>query len=174
MAIGPVTADTNVGTIHILGFFTILPIWSMLVPRPCDIMPFQPFSRKLSTANPTGEDPYLNSVMGTQTVLGMQGNDSKYLKLHSCAKHYAVHSGPEPLRHQFDVTVSGRDLWETYLPAFKSLVQDGNVQEVMCAYHRYEGDPCCASDRLLQDILRSALRIPRWQAVRAEAEPDGR
>lgn len=102
-----------------------------------------------------GEDPYLNSVMGTQTVLGMQGNDSKYLKLHSCAKHYAVHSGPEPLRHQFDVTVSGRDLWETYLPAFKSLVIDGNVQEVMCAYHRYEGDPCCASDRLLQDILRN-------------------
>ena len=102
-----------------------------------------------------GEDPYLNAVMGTQTVKGMQGNDSKYLKLHSCAKHYAVHSGPEPLRHQFDVTVSGRDLWETYLPAFKSLVQEGNVQEVMCAYHRFEGEPCCASDRLLQDILRN-------------------
>ncbi len=102
-----------------------------------------------------GEDPYLNAVMGTQTVKGMQGNDKKYLKLHSCAKHYAVHSGPEPLRHQFNVSVSGRDLWETYLPAFKSLVQDGNVQEVMCAYHRYEGEPCCASDRLLQDILRN-------------------
>ncbi len=102
-----------------------------------------------------GEDPYLNAVMGTQTVKGMQGNDSKYYKLHSCAKHYAVHSGPEPLRHQFDVTVSGRDLWETYLPAFKSLVEEGNVQEVMCAYHRYEGDPCCASNRLLQDILRN-------------------
>lgn len=101
-----------------------------------------------------GEDPYLNSVMGTQTVLGMQGNDSKYLKLHSCAKHYAVHSGPEPLRHQFNVSVSGRDLWETYLPAFRSLVKDGNVQEVMCAYHRYDNDPCCASDRLLQNILR--------------------
>ncbi len=102
-----------------------------------------------------GEDPYLNAVMGTQTVKGMQGTDSKYYKLHSCAKHYAVHSGPEPLRHQFDVTVSGRDLWETYLPAFKSLVEEGNVQEVMCAYHRYEGDPCCASNRLLQDILRN-------------------
>ena len=102
-----------------------------------------------------GEDPYLNAVMGTQTVKGMQGNDSKYYKLHSCAKHYAVHSGPEPLRHQFDVTVSGRDLWETYLLAFKSLVEEGNVQEVMCAYHRYEGDPCCASNRLLQDILRN-------------------
>lgn len=102
-----------------------------------------------------GEDPYLNAVMGTQTVKGMQGTDSKYYKLHSCAKHYAVHSGPEPLRHQFDVTVSGRDLWETYLPAFKSLVEEGNVQEVMCAYHRYDGDPCCASNRLLQDILRN-------------------
>ena len=102
-----------------------------------------------------GEDPYLNSVMGTQTVKGMQGNDKKYYKLHSCAKHYAVHSGPEPLRHQFNVSVSGRDLWETYLPAFKSLVREGNVQEVMCAYQRYDDDPCCASDRLLQDILRN-------------------
>ena len=101
-----------------------------------------------------GEDPYLSAVMGTQTVKAMQGNDKKYYKLHSCAKHYAVHSGPEPLRHRFDVSVSMRDLWETYLPAFKSIVEDGNVQEVMCAYHRYEGEPCCASDRLLQDILR--------------------
>ena len=101
-----------------------------------------------------GEDPYLSSVMGTQTVKGMQGNDKKYYKTHACAKHYAVHSGPEPLRHQFDVTVSMRDLWESYLPAFKALVQEGNVQEVMCAYHRYEGDPCCGSDRLLQNILR--------------------
>ena len=102
-----------------------------------------------------GEDPYLNAVMGTQTVKGMQGNDKKYYKLHSCAKHYAVHSGPESLRHQFNVSVSGRDLWETYLPAFKSLVEEGNVQEVMCAYQRYDDDPCCASDRLLQDILRN-------------------
>ncbi|MBR4134328.1 MAG: glycoside hydrolase family 3 C-terminal domain-containing protein, partial [Bacteroidales bacterium] len=101
-----------------------------------------------------GEDPYLSAVMGTQTVKAMQSNDKKYFKLHSCAKHYAVHSGPEPLRHRFDVSVSMRDLWETYLPAFKSIVEDGNVQEVMCAYHRYEGEPCCASDRLLQDILR--------------------
>ena len=101
-----------------------------------------------------GEDPYLSAVMGTQTVKAMQGNDKKYFKRHSCAKHYAVHSGPEPLRHRFDVSVSMRDLWETYLPAFKSIVEDGNVQEVMCAYHRYEGEPCCASDRLLQDILR--------------------
>ena len=101
-----------------------------------------------------GEDPYLSAVMGTQTVKGMQGNDKKYYKVHSCAKHYAVHSGPEPLRHQFDVSVSMRDLWETYLPAFKTIVEDGNVQEVMCAYHRYEGEPCCGSNRLLTDILR--------------------
>lgn len=102
-----------------------------------------------------GEDPYLTSVLGVQTVLGMQGNDKKYFKTHACAKHYAVHSGPEPLRHRFDAVVSMRDLWETYLPAFKALVQEANVQEVMCAYNRYEGEPCCGSDRLLTDILRN-------------------
>ena len=101
-----------------------------------------------------GEDPYLSSVMGIQTVKAMQGNDKKYFKLHSCAKHFAVHSGPEPLRHRFNASVSMRDLWETYLPAFQSIVTEANVQEVMCAYQRYEGEPCCASDRLLQDILR--------------------
>ena len=101
-----------------------------------------------------GEDPYLTSVIGLQTVLGMQGNDSKYFKTHACAKHYAVHSGPEPLRHSMDVSVSMRDLWETYLPAFKTLVVDGNVREVMGAYQRYEGVPCTLSDRLLVDILR--------------------
>ena len=101
-----------------------------------------------------GEDPYLTSVIGLQTVLGMQGNDPKYIKTHACAKHYAVHSGPEPLRHSMDVSVSMRDLWETYLPAFKTLVVDGNVREVMGAYQRYEGIPCTMSDRLLIDILR--------------------
>jgi len=101
-----------------------------------------------------GEDPYLTSVLGLQTVLGMQGDDEKYFKTHACAKHYAVHSGPEPLRHSYNASVSMRDLWETYLPAFKTLVIDGDVQEVMCAYNRYEGVPCCASDRLLQNILR--------------------
>lgn len=101
-----------------------------------------------------GEDPYLNAVLGVQTVLGMQGNDDKYFKTHACAKHYAVHSGPEPKRHQFDASVSMRDLWETYLPAFKALVKKGNVREVMCAYNRYEGVPCCANDRLLINILR--------------------
>ena len=101
-----------------------------------------------------GEDPYMNAVLGVQNVLGMQGNDDKYFKTHACAKHYAVHSGPEPLRHTYDASVSMRDLWETYLPAFKALVQKGNVREVMCAYNRYEGIPCCTSDRLLVDILR--------------------
>jgi len=101
-----------------------------------------------------GEDPYLNAVLGVQTVLGMQGDDDRYFKTHACAKHYAVHSGPEPLRHTYDASVSMRDLWETYLPAFKALVTKGNVREVMCAYNRYEGVPCCTSDRLLVDILR--------------------
>ena len=101
-----------------------------------------------------GEDPYLNAVLGVQTVLGMQGDDDRYLKTHACAKHYAVHSGPEPLRHSYNASVSMRDLWETYLPAFKALVKKGNVREVMCAYNRYEGKPCCTSDRLLVDILR--------------------
>ncbi len=101
-----------------------------------------------------GEDPYMNAVLGVQTVLGMQGDDDKYFKTHACAKHYAVHSGPEPLRHSYNASVSMRDLWETYLPAFKALVKKGNVREVMCAYNRYEGVPCCTSDRLLVDILR--------------------
>lgn len=101
-----------------------------------------------------GEDPYMNALLGVQTVLGMQGNDDRYYKTHACAKHYAVHSGPEPLRHTYNASVSQRDLWETYLPAFKALVKKGNVREVMCAYNRYEGVPCCSSDRLLIDILR--------------------
>lgn len=101
-----------------------------------------------------GEDPYMNAVLGVQTVLGMQGNNDKYFKTHACAKHYAVHSGPEPLRHTYNASVSMRDLWETYLPAFKALVKKANVREVMCAYNRYEGKPCCTSDRLLVDILR--------------------
>ena len=102
-----------------------------------------------------GEDPYMNAILGLQTVLGMQGNDSHYLKTHACAKHYAVHSGPEPLRHSMNVEPTNRDLWETYLPAFKTLVKKGNVREEMCAYQRFEGKPCCTSDRLLIDILRN-------------------
>ena len=103
-----------------------------------------------------GEDPYLTSVMGTQVVRGLQGPESaKYRKLWACAKHYAVHSGPEWSRHTANlVDVTPRDLWETYMPAFKTLVQDAKVREVMCAYQRLDDDPCCGSQRLLQQILR--------------------
>ncbi len=101
-----------------------------------------------------GEDPYLSSQLGVMTVKGLQGDDAKYFKTHACAKHFAVHSGPEWNRHSYDAYVSDRDLWETYLPVFESLVKKGNVQEVMCAYNRFEGEPCCGSDRLLIRILR--------------------
>ncbi len=103
-----------------------------------------------------GEDPYLTSVMGTQVVRGLQGpEDSRYRKLWACAKHYAVHSGPEYTRHTANLTdISARDMWETYMPAFKTLVQDAKVREVMCAYQRLDDDPCCGSTRLLQQILR--------------------
>lgn len=103
-----------------------------------------------------GEDPYLTSVMGTQVVRGLQGpEDSRYRKLWACAKHYAVHSGPEWSRHTANLTdIAPRDLWETYLPAFKSLVEDAKVREVMCAYQRLDDEPCCGNNRLLQQILR--------------------
>ncbi len=103
-----------------------------------------------------GEDPYLTSVMGTEVVRGLQGPETaKYRKLWACAKHYAVHSGPEYTRHSANLTnVSPRDMWETYMPAFKTLVQDAKVREVMCAYQRLDDDPCCGSQRLLQTILR--------------------
>lgn len=103
-----------------------------------------------------GEDPYLTSRMGVAVVKGLQGPDSaRYDKLHACAKHFAVHSGPEWNRHSFNAeNIAPRDLWETYLPAFKTLVQEADVKEVMCAYNRFEGDPCCGSNRLLTQILR--------------------
>ena len=103
-----------------------------------------------------GEDPYLTSRMGIAVVRGLQGpEDSRYRKLWACAKHYAVHSGPEYTRHTANLTdVSPRDLWETYMPAFKATVQKANVREVMCAYQRLDDDPCCGSNRLLQQILR--------------------
>ena len=103
-----------------------------------------------------GEDPYLTSVMGDAVVRGLQGPEtSKYRKLWACAKHYAVHSGPEYTRHSANLTnVPVRDFWETYMPAFKHLVTKSNVREVMCAYQRLDDDPCCGSNRLLQQILR--------------------
>lgn len=103
-----------------------------------------------------GEDPYLTSMMGVAVVKGLQGDGTgKYDKTHACAKHYAVHSGPEWNRHSFDAkNISPRDLYETYLPAFKALVKEGKVKEVMCAYNRFEGEPCCSNKQLLVRILR--------------------
>ncbi len=103
-----------------------------------------------------GEDPYLTSVMGLNVVRGLQGPEtSRYRKLWACAKHYAVHSGPEWTRHTANLNdVSPRDFWETYMPAFKTLVQDAKVREVMCAYQRLDDEPCCGNARLLQQILR--------------------
>lgn len=103
-----------------------------------------------------GEDPYLTTQIGISVVNGLQGPaDSKYKKLLACAKHFAVHSGPEWSRHTLNLNnINPRDLWETYLPAFKSLVQQADVREVMCAYQRLDDEPCCGSNRLLQKILR--------------------
>lgn len=101
-----------------------------------------------------GEDPYLTGAIGDVFVRGLQGNDPKYLKAAACAKHYAVHSGPEPLRHHFDVDVSAHDLWATYLPAFEKLIVESKVAGVMCAYNAFRTQPCCASDILMNDILR--------------------
>ncbi len=101
-----------------------------------------------------GEDPYLTAQMGVAFVKGLQGNDEEYLKTAACAKHYAVHSGPEEFRHSFDAIASDRDMYETYLPAFKALVKEGNVKSVMGAYNRTNGEACCASPTLLQKILK--------------------
>ena len=135
-----------------------------------------------------GEDPYLTTRMGLAVVRGLQGMTydgqwlgNGYKKLLACAKHFAVHSGPEWNRHTFNIeNLPERDLWETYLPAFKALVQDGQVAEVMCAYQRIDGDPCCGNTRYEQHILRDiwgfkglitsdcgAIRdfLPRWHNV---------
>lgn len=101
-----------------------------------------------------GEDPYLTSKLGVRFIKGLQGSDDMYLKSAACAKHFAVHSGPEDMRHSFNAEVSKQDLYETYLPAFKACVTEGNVEAVMGAYNRTNGEPCCGSKTLLQDILR--------------------
>ena len=101
-----------------------------------------------------GEDPFLSSRMGVRFVQGIQGHDENYLKAAACAKHFAVHSGPESERHGFDAVVSQQDLYETYLPAFKACVQEARVEAVMGAYNRTNGAPCCGHKELLQDILR--------------------
>lgn len=100
-----------------------------------------------------GEDPFLMSRLGVAFVRGLQGDNPNYLKTAACAKHFAVHSGPEKLRHEFNAVSSQKDLRETYLPAFKSLV-DAGVESVMCAYNSTNGEPCCSNKFLLNDVLR--------------------
>ena len=101
-----------------------------------------------------GEDPFLTSRLGVAFIKGLQG-DGEYLKSAACAKHFAVHSGPEELRHEFDAEVSQKDLYETYLPAFEASVKEADVEAVMGAYNRTNGEPCCASPTLMQKILRN-------------------
>src|SRR5271165_4434951 len=103
-----------------------------------------------------GEDPFLTSRMGVAFVTGMQGNDPRYFRVVSTPKHYAVHSGPEPLRHSFNVDVSPHDLEDTYLPAFRAAITEGHAQSVMCAYNAIDGPPACANEMLLQEHLRGA------------------
>jgi len=100
-----------------------------------------------------GEDPYLTGELGEAFVKGLQG-DGEYMKAAACAKHFAVHSGPEALRHSFDAVANDKDLWETYLPAFEKLVKKADVEAVMGAYNRTNGEPCCGSKALMEDILR--------------------
>lgn len=102
-----------------------------------------------------GEDPYLTGTMGVEFIRGLQGDNPDYLKVVATAKHYAVHSGPEPDRHVFDAVVSKRDLYQTYLPAFKMAVEEAKVQSIMCAYNRVDGEVCCGSHYLLEEILRN-------------------
>jgi beta-glucosidase len=105
-----------------------------------------------------GEDPYLTGQLGSALVKGFQGDDPKYLKITACAKHFAVHSGPESSRHEYNAQISDYDLWDTYLPAFRDLIVDAKVAGVMCAYNAYAGQPCCGSDVLMTDIL-----YKKWQ-----------
>ncbi|WP_022824199.1 glycoside hydrolase family 3 C-terminal domain-containing protein [Hymenobacter norwichensis] len=100
-----------------------------------------------------GEDPYLTGQLGSALVKGFQGDDPKYLKVTACAKHFAVHSGPESSRHEYNAQISDYDLWDTYLPAFRDLIVDAKVAGVMCAYNAYAGQPCCGSDKLMNEIL---------------------
>lgn len=100
-----------------------------------------------------GEDPYLTSRMGVSFIKGLQGNE-EYMKSSACAKHFAVHSGPEDLRHEFDAQVNQKDLYETYLPAFMACVEEADVNGVMGAYNRTNGEPCCGSNTLIRNILR--------------------
>ena len=100
-----------------------------------------------------GEDPYMTSRRGVAFVQGLQGN-GEYMKIAGCAKHFAVHSGPEAVRHEFNAEASAKDMEETYLPAFEALVKEAGVEAVMGAYNRTNGEPCCGSKALMKDLLR--------------------
>ncbi len=106
-----------------------------------------------------GEDPHLTGEMGVAYVRGLQGDDPRYLKAAACAKHYAVHSGPEKERHSFDARISKREMHDTYLPAFKRLVTEAGVEAVMGAYNRVNGEPCCAHPYLLGELLRGEWKF---------------
>jgi beta-glucosidase len=106
-----------------------------------------------------GEDPFLTAHIGSAFVKGLQGNDPNYLKSSACAKHFAVHSGPEWNRHTYNADVNPHDLWDTYLPAFKQLITETKVTGVMCAYNALYGQPCCGSDLLMVDILRNQWKF---------------
>ena len=106
-----------------------------------------------------GEDPFLTGSLAKAFVEGLQGNDPKYLKAAACAKHYAIHSGPESSRHTFDVNITDHDLWDTYLQAFHELVVNAKVAGVMCAYNAYGGQPCCGNDKLMVNILRNQWKF---------------
>jgi beta-glucosidase len=109
-----------------------------------------------------GEDPYLVGRMAVQFIKGLQGNDPKYLKVVATAKHFAVHSGPESSRHSFDAVVDDADLMASYLPHFEAAIREGGAYSVMCAYNRVNGDPACASPRLLSEILRKQWGFPGY------------
>lgn len=106
-----------------------------------------------------GEDPFLTAKLGVSFVRGLQGDDDKYLKAAACAKHFAVHSGPEPSRHSDNFNPSAYDLWDTYLPAFKELIVDADVAGVMCAYNAVDKQPCCGNSQLMNDILRKQWKF---------------
>ena len=107
-----------------------------------------------------GEDPFLTGKLGVQFIRGLQGNDPKYYKTVATVKHFAVHSGPEPERHEFDAVVSERDMRETYLPHFEMGIVDGKAYSLMCAYNRVDGKAACGSDFLIKDVLRSEWKFP--------------
>ncbi len=119
-----------------------------------------------------GEDPYLTSILGVAFIRGLQGEDDTYIKTAACAKHFAVHSGPEGKRHSFNAVVSNKDLFETYLPAFQKAVQEAHVCGVMGAYNRVNGEACCASDTLIQKILRKSWGFDGYFVSDCGALPD--